>query len=169
MAQFLEFISIDPWQILFTWINLLILVWLLKKFLFKPVAAILAKRQAEVDQLYAEAENARSEAQADKAEYAEKLQGARDEAEQLLKAANERAARRSEELLADAQRQAARMKEKADEDIAQERLKAKAEVKNDVSEMVLEIAEKVIGRELNAADQNALIDRFIEEVDVGNE
>ena len=58
------------------------------------------------------------------------------------------------------------MKEKAEADIAQERLKAKNEIKNDVSEMVLEVAGKVIGRELNEKDQSELIDRFIDEVEL---
>lgn len=164
MAEYLEFISIDPWHILFTWINLLILVLLLKKFLFKPVNAILAKRKAEVDKLYTDAETAREAAEEDQRTYSEKLGVAQQEAEALVKAAADRANRKSEELLADAQQQVARMKDKAEADIAQERVKAKNEIKNDVSDMVLEIAGKVIGRELNANDQSALIDRFIDEV-----
>lgn len=166
MAEYLEFISIDPWHLLFTWINLLLLVLLLKKFLFKPVNDVLAKRKAEVDGIYAAAEGARTAAEADKALYAEKLGTAQQEADALMKDAAARAAHRSEELLAETQRQVGRMKEKAEADIAQERLKAKNEIKNDVSEMVLEVAGKVIGRELNEKDQSELIDRFIDEVEL---
>lgn len=169
MAEFLEFISIDPWHILFTWINLLLLVLLLKKFLFKPVNEVLAKRQAQVDGLYTEAETARTAAESDKQLYAEKLGAAREEADALMKDAVQRAGKKSEELLAETQRQVSRMKEKAEADIAQERLKAKNDIKNDVSQMVLDVAGKVIGRELNAEDQNALIDRFIDEVELSKD
>lgn len=165
--EFLEFISIDPWHILFTWINLVLLVLLLKKFLFKPVNDILAKRQAQVDGLFEEAETARTAAENDKQLYEEKLGAAQSEAEAVIKSATARAGRQSEELLADTQRQVARMKEKAQADIAQERLKAKNDIKNDVSQMVLDVAGKVIGRELNAEDHKDLIERFIDEVDVG--
>lgn len=165
--EFLEFISIDPWHILFTWINLVLLVLLLKKFLFKPVNDILAKRQAQVDGLYEEAETARTAAESDKQLYEEKLGAAQQEADAVVKSATARANKQSEELLAETQRQVARMKEKAEADIAQERLKAKNDIKNDVSQMVLDVAGKVIGRELNAEDHNDLIERFIDEVDVG--
>ncbi len=164
MAEYLEFISIDPWHLLFTWINLLLLVLLLKKFLFKPVQKVLTQRQAELDKLYSDAEAARTDAEAEKAAYAEKLDGARAEADELLKTAAARANTQSEELLSETQNQIVRMKQRAEADIAQERLKASTEVKDDVSRMVIDIAGKVIGRELNGQDQADLIDKFIDEV-----
>ena len=51
----LDFISIDPWRMIMQIGNLIILFLLMKKFLFKPVKAILDKRQAEVDSMYNEA------------------------------------------------------------------------------------------------------------------
>ena len=63
MAEYLEFISINPWHIIMTWGNLLILVLLLKKFLFKPVNAVLEKRKSEVDAVYAGARTAKEKAE----------------------------------------------------------------------------------------------------------
>ena len=53
-----KFISIAPWTMIFQLINLLILMVAFKKFLFKPVMAILEKRRAEIEGHYEEAEKA---------------------------------------------------------------------------------------------------------------
>ena len=70
----LPFLSIDTGTILFTLINLAILVFGLKHFLFKPVNSILAERQSAVDKSLNEAEQAKSEAEAAKAEAAAVMQ-----------------------------------------------------------------------------------------------
>lgn len=165
MAQFLDFISIDPWHLLFTWINLFILVMLLKKFLFKPVNDILAKRQAEVQQLYTEAEDERAAAAQSRVAWDERLKDAGAEADALLKSAAERAQGQADALLEDTRRETARMKERAAADIAQQQLKARTELQAEMSDMVVSLAGKVIGRELNADDQAALIDGFIDQMD----
>ena len=48
MNEYLPFVSIDTWTMIFTWANLLILFLLLKKFLFKPVTKILDERAEEI-------------------------------------------------------------------------------------------------------------------------
>lgn len=58
MQQVQDFISITPWTLIFQICNLLILTALIKKFLFKPVMAVLDKRQAEIDGMYSEADKA---------------------------------------------------------------------------------------------------------------
>ena len=47
--QSLEVISFNLWQMLISLANLVILFWILKRFLFKPVKKVLAQRQAELD------------------------------------------------------------------------------------------------------------------------
>ena len=54
------------------------------------------------------------------------------------------------------------MRDKAAADIAQEKKKAINDAKDEISELALAIAGKVVGRELNDADQSGLIDSFIE-------
>ena len=53
-----QFISIAPWTIIFQILNLLLLMVLFKKYLFKPVTEILEKRQAEIEGHYQEAQQA---------------------------------------------------------------------------------------------------------------
>ena len=57
-----EFFSIVPWTSIFQYCNLLILCLLIKKFLFKPVMAVLKARQDEIDGIYDAADKARGDA-----------------------------------------------------------------------------------------------------------
>ena len=110
------------------------------------------------------AEKLRTEAEAMKAEYEQNLQNARTEANQIVAAAQKTAAARSEELLGEARAQAAALKQKAEDDIAQERKKAVNEVKDEIGGMAMEIASKVVEREIKEADHQDLIDEFIKNV-----
>ena len=79
--------------------------------------------------------------------------------------ANERARRTEEEIVGEANRKAAATLKKADEDIAFEKKRALNELKNEIAGISLDIAEKVIGREIREDDHKALIDGFIDEID----
>ncbi len=144
--------------------NLLIQMLLFKKFLFKPVKAIIEKRRAEVGEIYTQAEEARSTAEHDKAEYSQKLLEANEEATQIVRSANERAGRQSETIVREAQEKAQKLLKKADEDIAQERVRAMNEIKNDISQMAVDIAQKVVEKEISAEDHRTLIEGFIAQV-----
>ena len=163
--EFLDLISVDPFRIVVTIVNLLILYWVIKRFLFKPVQKIFDKRQAEVDKIYNDAAQAQQAADKDKSEYSEKLQNAEAEAQQLLKAAAKKAEKNSDQVLAEANAKASAMLKKAEADIAQERKKAVNDIKNEISDISVSIAGKVIEREINADDHKALIDGFIENLD----
>ena len=71
-----EFVSLTPWTMIFEVVNLLIVMLILKKFLFKPVNAVLEQRQAEIGGMYQKAEDAQKEAQALKQAYDERMSGA---------------------------------------------------------------------------------------------
>ncbi len=161
-GEYLELISLDVWHIVASILNLLILTLILKKFLFKPVQKMLAERQGQVDQLYREAEDSRARAEEDKALYSQKLAGAVEEAEGIVRSASQRADRQSDEILADAHRRAEETVKQAEEEIEQAKKKAMDELKNEVAGISVQIAESVVGRELNGDDHRQLIDSFID-------
>ena len=141
----------------------------LRSFLLLPYLSVLhiqpAKLcKAKADSQIADAEKLRTEAEAMKAEYEQNLQNARTEANQIVAAAQKTATARSEELLGEARAQAAALMQKAEADIAQERKKAVNEVKDEIGGMAMEIASKVVEREIKEADHQDLIDEFIKNV-----
>ena len=164
MQLYQALITLDGWTFLAQICNLMIQLVIFKKLLLNPVKKVIAERKAKADSQIADAEKLRTEAEAMKAEYEQNLQDARTEANQIVAAAQKTAAARSEELLGEARAQAAALKQKAEADIAQERKKAVNEVKDEIGGMAMEIASKVVEREIKEAAHQDLIDEFIKNV-----
>lgn len=164
MQLYQALITLDGWTFLAQVCNLMIQLVIFKKLLLNPVKKVIAERKAKADSQIADAEKLRTEAEAMKAEYKQNLQNARTEANQIVAAAQKTAAARSEELLGEARAQAAALKQKAEADIAQERKKAVNEVKDEIGGMAMEIASKVVEREIKETDHQDLIDEFIKNV-----
>ena len=164
MQLYQALITLDGWTFLAQICNLMIQLVIFKKLLLNPVKKVIAERKAKADSQIADAQKLRTEAEAMKAEYEQNLQNARNEANQIVASAQKTAAARSEELLGEARAQAAALKQKAEADIAQERKKAVNEVKDEIGGMAMEIASKVVEREISEADHKDLIDEFIKNV-----
>ncbi len=158
------FLSIDIGTILFTLLNLLLLFLGLKHFLFKPVNGILEKRQEEVDRKLQEAETAKSEAEAEREAYTQKLADAKEESAEMLRKATRRAQERSDEIVAAAKAEAAAVMQQNEQELERERRRAATALRGEVSGLAVAVAEKVVGREINQADHERLIDEFIDSV-----
>ena len=167
MGQFESFVGVNFWTALFTLLNFLLILAVGTKFLWKPVMKIIKDRQQEIDDLYAEANTAKTSAEAMEAEYQQKLADAHATGDRIVKEAMARGQAREEEILRKANADAAAIMDKASADIALEKKKALNDAKDEISEMAMAIAGKVVGRELTAADQSALVDAFIDELGDG--
>ena len=164
MSGFENFIGFNPWTALFTLLNMVLTFLILKKFLFKPVSRMIGDRQKEIDDLYSGAEEARTQAAALKSDYDARLAQAREESAQIIQSATQEANRRSDEILLQARAEADKLRRKAEADIEMERRKAYDEVRTDLSGIAVNIAEKVIGRELNLADEDRLFESFLHDI-----
>ena len=164
MGEFQSFIGVDFWTALFTLLNFLAVFFVGKHFLWGPVTKMVQDRQKEIDDMYSEADTARASAKAMEAEYQGKLQTARDTSEQIVRDAVSRGQAREEEIIRQANAEASAMMDKAAADIALEKKKAINDAKNEIAGIAMEIAGKVVGRQLNDADQAKLVDQFIDEL-----
>lgn len=162
--MFEEFLGVNPWTALFVLLNTLTIFFVARKFLFGPVMKIIAERQAEIDGMYADAGQARDHAQAMEVEYAAKLTDAQATGERIIKDAVVRAQHREEDILRQANAEAQAIVDKAVADAALEKKKAINDAKDEISGISMAIAEKVVERQLNAADQQKLIDQFINDL-----
>ena len=162
MNGFESFIGINPWTALFVLPNTLTIFFVGKKFLFGPVMKMITDRQKEIDDMYANADSAKADAEAMRDEYQRKLSDAQATSDRIVKEAMARGQAREEEILRKANADAAAIMDKASADIAQEKKKAINDAKNEISGLAMAIAGKVVERELNEADQAKLIDSFID-------
>lgn len=162
--MFESFLGVNPWTALLTLLNTLLIYFAARKFLFGPVMNVIAERQQEIDDLYANAGSAKEAAEAMRAEYQTKLTDARETSERIVKEAVARGRNREEEIIRQANADAAAIMDKASADIAQEKKKALNDAKNEISQLAIAIAGKVVVRELNAGGQVSLVDSFIDEL-----
>lgn len=169
LNEFETFVGVNFWTMLFAWCNLIILYFVLKKILFKPIKNMIDSRQAEVDDMYSTAERTRSEADELKVEYESRLESAKEESEELLKKAHRRATLKEEEILRDAKAEAARIIERANTESELEKKRIINEVKDEVSDMAIGIARAVIEREVSEEEHRQLIDSFIDGMGDGND
>lgn len=167
--MFESFIGINIWTALFTLLNFLLLFFVAKKFLFVPVKKMISDRQQEIDDQYARAEEAETQARELQCAYEQKLEQATEIGEKLVQEAMTRGKNREEEILRQAHAQADAMIEKASGEIAQQKKKARNEAKDEISVIAMDIATKVVGRSIDDADQSRLVDSFIENLGESHE
>ncbi|GCA67456.1 ATP synthase subunit b [Mediterraneibacter butyricigenes] len=159
-----DLVTIVPWTFIAQICNLFIQLYLIKRFLLKPINAVLEKRKEMATAEIKEAEKAKEEARAIKEEYEQNMAEAKEKANTLIANAQKSASLQSEEMIQEANKQAAAIKAKAESDIAQEKKKAVNELKGEIGGMAMEIAGKVIEREISEKDHEKLIDEFISNV-----
>lgn len=162
--QVQQLVGIVPWTFIAQILNLFLQAYLIKRFLFKPINEILAKRKAMADAQLRDAETARTEAEAIKAEYEKDMAEARSKASDIIVSAQKTATAQSDKILQEATAAAAALKEKAQSDIEQEKKKAVSEIRSEIGGIAMDIAGKVIEREINEEDHKKLIDEFIANV-----
>ena len=161
-AEYEGVISLDVWTMLFTFMNLLLLFYFARKFLFKPVKKMIDSRQEEIDNLYEDAGKAKSDAEQFKAEYEVKLEQATAESEEIMRRAVRNAQLKEEEILKEARDEAAKTLQRAEEQIESERKQAMEDIKNDVSDIAIDIASAVLSREISEDEHREMIDGFID-------
>ena len=167
--QTLDVISVNLWQILISLANLAILFFLVKKFLYKPVKNMLEKRRGAIDKEYGDAEEVKAEALKDKELYAEKLSGAKGEADAIISSAVSLAKAREDEIIEDAKKEAENILQKARDDAALEMRRAEGAIKDEIVDVSTLLTKKLLEREINADDHKELIDSFINEIGDDNE
>ena len=162
--QSLEVISVNIWQILISLLNLLLLFLMFKKFLFKPVNNMLAKRQSEIDAKYNDADEAKRIAQEDRALWDEKIGTVKQETDEMIKKAQNSAKRQGDAIVSKAKEQADSIVRQAENQAQLEIKKAQDGIKKEIVEVSAALANKLLEREINADDHRSLIDSFIEKI-----
>lgn len=161
----LDVISLNIWQIIISLLNLVILFFLFRKFLFEPVKKVIAKRQEEVDSRYDSASKAEADAMELKSEWETKMKSAEDEAGAIIKEAVEKADRRNEIMLYESREKAESIIRKAKSEAERDKADAQEYIKKEIVDVSTALSEQVLGREINMDDHMNLIDDFIDNLE----
>lgn len=145
-------------------VGFLILLFILKKYLFGKISVMLNERSEGVKKVYTKIENDKAEAERLKIEYQRKLSDAEAEAVKRIQDAVNEGSRVSEEIIKRAKEEIELMKVKAKEGIDQERKKALAEIRNQVVTLSLLASSRLIRQSISSQTAEKLVDDFIEEI-----
>lgn len=155
------------WEnIVITMISFAILYWLLSKYAFGKLFAVMEQRRELVRTQLEEAKQTREQAAVYVEEQKEALKQARQEAFEIIEQSRQSSSKQAKDLLEQAKMDANRMKDEAVRDIESERTKAVEALRGEIGAFSVNIASKLIKREVesNPAEQEKLVDQYLSEV-----
>jgi len=154
-------INISFWSILWTVVNLLILVVAFRIFFFKPIANIIAKRKEEANEVYARATDKENEANDLAAQYEKKVAEAESEKKQIIAEARKSADGQYQKIVADAKDDAKSIHDAAVAEANHEKEQIIASAKKEIADIVVEATTKVVGSKTGADVDSRLFDEFL--------
>ena len=151
------------WDIIWTFVNILVLFVLLKLFLFKPVNAMIEKRRKLIDGQLSDAAQKQKEAKAEKQAYADRLKEAHAEAAEILKKAKAEAEAQYCMILERAERDAQKKTAEAEKKIALEHEQMLKNAKSEIAAVAVMAAQKLAVKHADAEADSALLELLIQE------
>ena len=145
-------------------LNLLILFLLLRTFLYKPVSKFMAEREAKFAREREQIDTNRNEANVLKAKYEASMKNARLDAEQISEERRKAAEREAEELHKKAKQDAQGILTDAMNQAVAEREGMLNDLKAQTAELAVDIAGKILEREVTQEDHQRIIDSFFDKV-----
>lgn len=141
-------------------INVALLVWLLTRFLYRPVLNMLNERTRRIQESLQDAERVKEQLANAKRDYDSELAKARQEAAGILAQAQDRAKAQEQEIIVQARAEADRIRQEAREQSDREREQLLRDLKGQMAELVTLTASKVLGEELKS-NHDRLIDESL--------
>jgi F-type H+-transporting ATPase subunit b len=162
MQELFSKLGID-WKLLIAQIvNFLVLLFILWKFAYGPVLAMLEKRQKKIEKGLADADEAGKKLEESAEKQKEILKNARTEAKDIVEKAHIQAEKAKSEIASEAKVQAEKIITIAKAEIEQEKQKTIAEIKSEIGSLVVAATEKIVGEKIDEEKDRELIEKAIE-------
>ncbi len=159
----------DPGLYIWTIIVFLVLLFLLMKFAWKPLLAMLEKREDNIRQSLLDAEKARDELANVKEDTEKLLNEARTESQAIVAAGKKNAERMQGEIVEKAQSKSDALLADAKKQIQLEKDRAITDVRAEVVNLSIQVAEKLIKKNLSKEDNLKLINESLSSINQKNE
>jgi len=161
---FFDAFGVDVLKLAFQIINFLLILYLLNRFVFRRVLALLDERQERIAKGLEDAESAARDRELARAEREAALDEARKEAAAMIARATKIAEDSRAEIVAAARAEAEKVAARATEEITAEKQRAIAELRSQVANLALDAAGRLVKAEMNAPTQRRLVEEFLAEV-----
>ncbi|MCL2752833.1 MAG: F0F1 ATP synthase subunit B [Defluviitaleaceae bacterium] len=152
------------YDIIFIWINVIVIILVLSWLLYKPVRKFLNDRKDRIAGELAKAAEDMQVANDARAEYEGKMLAISGEREDILDAARKLAGEKEVAIIASANDEARLIMERAKTEIEREREKARDEVRTQIVQVSAMMAEKLIGGGMDEATKSRILDDAIAEL-----
>ncbi len=146
-------------------ITFLILLFLMKRFMWKPFLGILDKRRELVASEFKKIDDTKAEVEKLKAGYENKLSSIETQAKEMFRLTVEEGKKAAEEIRQSAREESEKIFAKAQESIKAEVAKAEEELKNRMVNLTIDVASKVIEEKLTVENDRAIVENFIKEME----
>ncbi|MFW6386350.1 MAG: F0F1 ATP synthase subunit B [Bacillota bacterium] len=153
------------WTLIWNVINFMVLMWLLKRYLYGPIREILDARQTRIETELSEAEKQKEEAEKLKKEYRAELRQARDKAQEIIEEAEARGKKKAREITSQAREEARIMKENRMKEIERAKRDAADELRRQAADLSLKAAGRLLDEKLDEKKHCQLVEDFIENLD----
>ena len=154
----------EPNEIIWGGLSFLVLFVLMAKWGYPMIMKSIDARAERIRGDLDEATRARTEAETVLDEYRRQLSDARNESNRIIEEARQTADQLRKDLMTRAEAEVNELRQRSREDIDAAKGRAMSELRAEVSSLAIELAEKVVGRNLDAESNKALVDSFITEV-----
>ncbi|MDR3505847.1 MAG: F0F1 ATP synthase subunit delta [Acidocella sp.] len=155
---------IDFWTLALQTVNVLILIWLLRKFFWRPVAAVIAKRRAAAQEMLTQAQQARDAAEAERVGIEQTRVGFAQERAAILQAAQAEAVKAKQAAETEAATAAGKLEAETRERLTAEQQEAEDRLRGQAAELAVRIAGKLVSRLDGTALRAAFLDGAITEL-----
>lgn len=164
MAGIMHQLGIEPATIVVEMVGFLLLLALLKRFLWVPVTDYLEGRRQDIAHTYQKVEQTRQEMEQLRSEYEQRLADIEAEARAQIQAAIKEAQQLREQILAEARQQADKMVRDAEEAIRYERQRALVEMRSQMVDLTLLATSRVLQEAVDEARHRKMVEDFIDQV-----
>jgi len=154
---------VHPFWVLVSIVNFLVILYLLRRYLWAPILTVLGNRAEKIREGLAMAEAAKVERERMKAEVERLLADARRDAQAIAERMTKAAEAAAADIRAQAKTEADRIRERGREDAQQFHDQALAQLRSELAGMVVLAASRVLGRELDAEKHRVLIETSLDE------
>ena len=154
----------DTNELIWGTVSFLILFILMRQLAYPMVRKAMEARTERIRQNLDDAERLKTEAQTILDQYQAQLNDARNEANRIIEEARQTADQLRRDLMQRAEAEVAELKQRTQDDINAARDRTLSELRADVANLALDLAEKVVSRNLDRDTNMALVDSFINQV-----
>ncbi|MEW6407967.1 MAG: F0F1 ATP synthase subunit B [Patescibacteria group bacterium] len=162
--ELLEKLGINPVLLITQIINFLILLFLLKKFLYKPILDMLERRRKKISDSLEKAEEITKKYEETERIQEKKLQQVQLRSSEILRQTKERAEKMRQEILKKSEEEAKQVLEKARKEIKNEKTNMLEEAKKEIANVTVVALKKVLEDHLDKKSQEKLAEGAVEEM-----